>query len=478
MTASVNPAPRILALGLSEASWPCIRDPSFAPRLAFLAHMESEGARGVTVAPQPLQFQALWATLLTGRSAGGHGVFGSTRCDGNKSFRPTSAKDLAVPPIWQLVEDAGMPVGTFNAVFTEDPSQSATAFMVSTDERREIHPDLVKPETLYPQLIERFGIWTTTTKAQTKAEWVSLVPHEIETRTEVLSDLLRTRPWQFALVHLRETAAAQHRFWNDGTDTLPSVYAHVDRAMAKLVEAAGPETLVFVFSTCGAGPIRYGVHLNTWLEQQGYLHRRGASARRLRNSIARALRSARRLLPRTFNMPGLEMRARAALSALSIDWSLTRAFAPGDDSEIIFTVPAHERDALAHELASRLRLLRDPDGRRVVEDVIPREAWRSCSDFTPDLTVVWEDDAYAPIEAFGEGGRIFGDWCSESIDWPFTSSHRREGMLLVGGPGIEHADLGPVRLVDFVPTWLELLGISIPSELEGSSFAARLFGRP
>jgi predicted AlkP superfamily phosphohydrolase/phosphomutase len=437
--------------------------------------MQAEGARGTTLAPQPLVSESLWAAVVTGRSAGANGVFGSIRRDGNGSPRAVSGKDLAVPPIWRLVEDAGLPVGTFNVSFA-DASQTATGFMVSRDARPKVHPRLVHPPEIYPRLRERFGQWTMLTMAQTKPEWTSLVPHEIETRTEVLIDLLRTRPWRFALVHLLEVGGAQHRFWNDGTGTLRSVYAAVDRAMAKLVEAVGPETIVFVFSDCGAGPIRHGVDLNAWLEQQGYLHRVRGSVQRLGLSVARAHKRARRLLPRVFDVSGFKMRVRAAIAASNVEWSRTRASSPAETSQIVFNVAARERGALADELRSRLLALRDPEGRRVVEEVIPREAWGAPRDLAPDLTIVWQDDAYMPTETFDDSGRVFVEWCPEFFDWTFTGSHRREGILLVRGPGIERTELGCVRTVDLVPTWLELLGVSIPRELEGSSLAARLSG--
>lgn len=472
---AIAPA-RVLALGLAEASWACIRDPSFAAHLPFLTRMESEGARGITLPSQPLVPGPLWATVVTGRSPRAHGVFGPVRLDGNGSLRSVSGKDLAVPPIWRLVEEAGLPVGTFNVSFT-DPPQTATGFMVSRAAGPKIHPRFVHPPELYPRLRARFGQWTMLTMAQTKPEWTSLVPHEIETRTEVLIDLLRTRPWSFALVHLQEIADAQHRFWDDGTGTLRAIYAAVDRALAKLVEAVGPDTIIVVFSDCGAGPVRHGVDLNAWLTQQGFLHRRRGPVPRAGLFLARAHKRARRLLPRTFDLSGFKMRVRAAIFASNVEWSRTRAFAPADSGEIVFNVPEGQRGALADELRSRLLALRDPEGRRVVEDVIAREAWGAPGDVAPDLTIVWEDDAYEPTETFDERGRVFVDWRPQFADWTFTGSHRREGMLLASGPGIERTDLGRVRTIDLVPTWLELLGVDIPEELEGSSFVAKLSGR-
>ncbi len=70
---------RILAIGVAEVTWDLIRDPSFAASVPFLRQMEREGARGVTLATQPLVPEPLWATIATGRSPGGHGIFEALR---------------------------------------------------------------------------------------------------------------------------------------------------------------------------------------------------------------------------------------------------------------------------------------------------------------------------------------------------------------------------------------------------------------
>jgi predicted AlkP superfamily phosphohydrolase/phosphomutase len=389
--------------------------------------------------------------------------------------RPVAGSDLQAPPVWRMLEEAGIPVGTFH-VSLADSSQEISGFRVSWDgARREAHRNLVHPPDLYAPLIAKFGRWTTTTRAQTRREWASLVPREIEIRADILIELLRTRPWRFALARFIEIGRAQHRFWDDESGTLQRVYAAVDRAIARIVAAVGPETVVFVFSECGAGTIRHAVHLDAWLEREGFLNRRKGTVQRAGFQLARVHKRLRRVLPRTFDLSGLKMRVRSRITASNIDWSRTRAFALGDTSEIVFRVPASEHAGLAEQLRARLLTLRDPDGRRVVEDVIYRPGGKAPADAAPDLIVVWENDAYMPMERFDDSGRIFEDWCPELTDWKFTGSHRREGMLLVGGAGIGNEDVGKVRLIDLVPTWLELLGAEIPAGLEGSSFAARLF---
>src|SRR5262249_37177606 len=153
--------------------------------------------------------------------------------------------------------------------------------------------------------------------------WRSAVPGEIDRRADVLVHLLRTRPWTFALAQLTDVSRAQHRFWADADDaaspwhdTLRTVYAASDRAIARIVEAAGPETTVFVFSECGAGPIRRGVQIDAWLEREGFLARRGGPRPPLTSraafGLARRFRHVERLLP------GVVSRTEIALQRLRV----------------------------------------------------------------------------------------------------------------------------------------------------------------
>jgi predicted AlkP superfamily phosphohydrolase/phosphomutase len=440
----------------------------------------------------------MWATVVTGRLAGQHRIFAGVQRDRHGSFRPVSAEDLAAPPIWRVLEKVGIPTGVFNLSMTRRP-EATTGFMVARGTTPDFQRRDVSPRSLYPSLRQRFGAWVINSTPATKDEWASVLPREMDRRTDVLVSLLGSRPWRFALAQLPDVSRAQHRFWADADDaaspwhdTLRSIYAASDRAIARIVEAAGRETTVFVFSECGAGPIRHGVQLDSWLEQEGFLSGRSSSNRPLTSKgaslLARKFRHVARFLPRlrrwTETAPlGLSARLQSAVMTSGYDWSRTSAFSPHTDAAIYFNiagrdphgvVPACDRQQLTGQLRSRLLALRDPEGRLVVEDVISQEAWGGQANSAPDLTVVWADDAYMPAVDLAEPARVFVNWRPGGACGRFTGSHRREGMLLVTGPGIGPGDLGLVKTVDLVPTWLDLLGVPLPDGLDGSSFARRI----
>jgi len=452
MIRRMSARPSVLALAFTEASRTCLR--SFAADLPTLTRMGADGASGITLAPQPLAYEPMWAAVLTGRTPNGI----------RHPLRPQPVADLGGPPIWRLLEEAGVPTGAFN-MYAFLP-EALTGFMVARDDASIFRRELVHPPSLHGQLQARFGTWAMATLARTRDEWAP-VPRQIETRADVLIELLRTRPWSFALAQFPDVGRAQHLFWSDGVEVVRALYAATDRTIARIVEAVGPETFVFVFSECGAGPLRYGVQLNAWLEREGYLSRHRSWPSKAALSLGRTYgRGAARLLPLWFHRSRVKARTRAAIAASDVHRTGTRAVSPGLSGEIVLRAPEGERPALAAEIRQRLLALRDPEGRRVVEDVIPGN--------DGELLPVWDDDAYVPAESFTERGRVFIGCRPGSPDSPFPGSHRREGVLLAHGPGVASSDLGRVRLVDLAPTWLDLLGVSRPSGLDGTSFAQRL----
>lgn len=95
----------------------------------------------------------------------------------------------------------------------------------------------------------------------------------IEMRQALLLDLMRARPWHLFFAVFAETHCAGHQFWHCEDETHPlharmataglrhalrDVYAAIDRGIGALVEAAGADTRVIVFSSHGMRPQYHG----------------------------------------------------------------------------------------------------------------------------------------------------------------------------------------------------------------------------
>jgi predicted AlkP superfamily phosphohydrolase/phosphomutase len=140
-------------------------------------------------------------------------------------------------------------------------------------------------------------------------------------------------------------------------DPIFESYRWMNDTVAQVLKRLAPEDVLLIVSDHGFHSFRYGVNLNTWLAQEGYLVMTDtAGGRRQR---------------------GLDEFFRLGVDLAYIDWSRTRAYAlglgqiylnlAGRDRE--GTVKPGERSDLLDEIAGKLRELRDPQGTRVIREV-------------------------------------------------------------------------------------------------------------
>jgi predicted AlkP superfamily phosphohydrolase/phosphomutase len=227
-------------------------------------------------------------------------------------------------------------------------------------------------------------------------------------------------------------------------------YRRGDAVVGRALEFADDETLVIVLSDHGFNSFRRGIHLNSWLREQGLLSLR----------------------------PDAEPGAAASDMFCGVDWSRTRAYALGlggiylnlEGREGRGIVKAEEAEALKAEIAERLGGLRDPEKDAVaVRRVVTREA-AYCGPYAgeaPDLLVhcnagyrvSWESS----LGGVPEG--LFADnlkkWGGDHIIDPTLVP----GVLFLNRPfRAEGADL-----TDLAPTILGALGTAAGPAMEGSS---------
>src|SRR5690242_12647889 len=148
---------RLLVVCVSEAE-PSLVDQFVAEgHLPALHTLLAHGARGRTFYRAPwLLTPQCWATIITGASAGHHGVFDYWQRDTRGRFRETSAADLAVEPFWVQLSRAGTTCGIVHVPLTY-PAPAVRGFVVSGQDAPAYHPSAVWPRALYDDLSARFG---------------------------------------------------------------------------------------------------------------------------------------------------------------------------------------------------------------------------------------------------------------------------------------------------------------------------------
>jgi len=234
----------------------------------------------------------------------------------------------------------------------------------------------------------------------------------------------------------------------DLVSAMQDTYVEIDRMVGKVLATIDDDTLFMIMSDHGFAPFTRQAHLNTWLEQHGYLKR-------------------------------LDGTPREAVQWLKgIDWSATRAYAIGLNS-LYLNVAGRERDgivapaareALARKLAAELAQWTDGEGGpRVVSAPAVRE------DIYHGPHV---ENAPDIIVGYARGYRASWDTTSGKLGAQLVEDNRDEwsgdhcmdpaavpGSLIVNRPLAAAA----ADLRDLPVSLLEFFGVAVPAAMGGRS---------
>jgi predicted AlkP superfamily phosphohydrolase/phosphomutase len=311
-------------------------------------------------------------------------------------------------------------------------------------------------------------------------------------KREMARDLLARWGWDLFAVGFGDAHCVAHQLWHlhdaehprhdlalarEIGDPLLQVYRGLDQAIADLRAAAGPETVVIVLLSHGAGPHYDGDHLIdealariekklrhgrslTLAERVSYLVRAGHRDRR---PIAGRLRRwPERAFRRSFRVPNNE-----AVAGIRINLEGREAHGR--------IRPGAELDAYCEALARELLLLRNaatggPAFRRVerCDDLYPAG---SKLPLLPDLLAEWTRDAEFQALESATIGRVEGRYRGVR-----TGDHRPHGLFLATGPGLTPGRVAnPVSVMDFGPTIAARLGVEL-GDVDGEPIRELLAG--
>lgn len=474
--------PRVLVLGLDGADWSILRP--LLPHLPHLRGLVEAGASG------PLRSTLLpitppaWSTFLTGRNPGAHGIFDHLRRKpGSYDVEPVHRGHLGVPALWDLLRAAGLPQVWVNVPMSWPPPQvegvvvsgwpawPGAAFTWPPEFARKLgNYPLHAEEVAAPGNLARF-----------MGEQIRV----IAARVRALKLALEATPdWRFAMVHFEAPDETHHACYGDPARMLP-VYRALDSAIGEILKKAPSGTAVMAASDHGAAPLRWFLHLNPWLRERGLLRLDGGAGSALKGGLARAgltpesvyrlllwsgLGGLRRLLPLAGERGLL---SRLFLSFRDVDWERTLAYSVGYGGQIYLNRAGREprgvvREEEAGDVLARIEaglwMLRDPEtGRPPVTEVFQgRDIYSGPrAGDAPDLLFLTEEMA-----TVGFGRFEFASARPMARPFGIRSSHSMEGILVTNGPGIEPGTVS-ADLKDCAPTVLSLLGLGVPTEMEG-----------
>lgn len=498
----MNKPSKVIVIGLDGGTFRVLRPLIDAGIMPTLGRMMREGASGSLFTTRPPVTCPAWPTMFTGVNPGRHGVFSfSYRDQLTRSVRTASGNDIRADKLWDIAGEQGKRVAILNVPITFPATQvngvMLTGF-VSPDES----PNVFWPHTFGADLRGEFD--------KLFLNWAVLGhrPSEIDRREahiRRINDLMVHRCRKFEWITAREdfdfcflvheyTDRINHLFYhiidrefdahrdprNAGAlDLLKEGHRMLDESIGQFVARFKDANFLFV-SDHGFDGVKRWVYVNNLLEAHGLtrLH---------------PFRTWADVITRHLNMPtsirerlGVEQRgvvwhkldpARLPL----IDYPRSKGYAGPQLEHAVYvnvagrepqgTVqPGKDYERVRQKIVDVLSSATDPEtGGRVFEGVWTREELYHGPYVENAPDIIYElSRGYMVSNAILPPRLLQGGFLRPlRAGWDISGYHRPEGIFIGWGPAFNVCNIGSANILDIAPTVLYLLGLGIPSYMDG-----------
>lgn len=489
-----------LIIGLDAADWSIVENLRSQGELPAIGEILSCGAGGPLTSTIPPMTPAAWTSIATGVNPGKHGMFDFLEVqDDPTRIVPTDYTQNAYPELWRLFDHFELDVGVLNFPLVYPPSDAAQFFVsgipASTSD------EIAKPESVRDTLNQHeFRLYPRVDPEKGAEDYYDAVGKVTESQCRCALDLLEEYDLDVFMTVFMGLDWIQHYLWDtkiDGRNAVEQFYLEMDDIVSRLNSATGEDSNVVLLSDHGAGPIKGELHLNSWLEKQGYLARQDNS--RVLDKVASNLLqylwtvavmlpdNVKRVVKQSDHASLLdEVKQRAYVGQYGIekdiDWDSTAAFSYGYMGKVemnegadisLIGADGDTFDEVRRNLISDLQSLTDPETGRSIVSAVKNKVELYEGEMTekaPDFQLEIDNWEYM----------VYGDFGDSWFHPPENriADHRGEGIFAMSGPGVREADRYTLDAVDIAPTLLALHGLPVLREMDGESAAPIIVAEP
>ena len=522
MSTEGTPSHRVVIIGLDGATFDLILPWIKAEKLPSIAKVLGSSSYGRLCSTYPPSTFPAWTTFMTGKNPGKHGIYDFTQHKpgvyGIQFINSTFRKGKTV---WQLLSERGKRVGVLGLPATYPP-EPINGFLIcgfDSPVTTSIDSSFTHPRELYGELKKKLGPYTITDfqELHIGKEWheeaLKKILSTLDRKAAYANYLLKKEPWDCFMVLFGEADTVSHHFWMYQDQKSPrhdpqasaglqnailTVYQKLDEVIGNLTATLSEDTCLIILSDHGFGGAGDKViHLNRWLEQNGYLTFKSKGSlfhKTLNWSKKKALEVFPSNIQEQFFRRG-SGKVASTIESLSrfghINWGCTQAFSEelnyfpniwinlkGREPEGVVE-PGAAYEALRDEIIEKLSALTNPiTSEKIVHKSYKREELYQGDQLynAPDIVLELNYDkgySYSLLPSTVESGNeVLRTLREEEFmgakGKSMNGSHRMEGILTIRGPSIlKGQKLTGLSLMDVTPTILYLLNCELPSDMDG-----------
>ena len=452
---------KVLVIGL-DCAVPTLVFDEFKAELPNLSKLIDNGVHGNMRSTIPPITIPAWLCMTTGKKPGKLGLYGFKHRKNNdyKDMWIANATAINFDTVWTIL-------GRYNkksilvGIPPSYPPYKVNGLLVGCFLTPDINSNYTYPPDLKNEIERVIGKYIPDVKFRTdkKDELLEELHTMTNKRFDLIKYLLVNKPWDFFMFVEIGLDRIQHGFWrffdskhhlyekdNPYENAIKNYYKLLDKKVGEILEVLEDNTIVLVVSDHSAKRMKGALCINEWLMEEGYLVIK--------------------------NKPNEVM----SFDQLDVDWSKTKAWGWGGYyARVFLNLKGREQNGIIdpkdyeterEKLIEKIKAIPDINGNKMATMVYkPEELYEDLTGDYPDLMVFFDDLYYRSAGTVGHGTK----YLLENDTGPDDAVHDWDGIFIGYNKDKENArKIERIKIYDVAATILDLFGIPIPSDMDGT----------
>ncbi|QBD82029.1 hypothetical protein EPA93_41050 [Ktedonosporobacter rubrisoli] len=450
--------------------------------------LSEQGCEAILESKYPPLTPAAWISLSTGLKPARHGVYDFWMYEDDSRIPRVQTKRKGGKAIWNILSEYGKQVLVINVPMTYPPEPvngiMVSGYMTPSDQGEFTYPASFKEELYqaapgYQIDLDLEGFFR---QSNALDKLIDVTLDMTEKRIQLLSYMLKEKPWDFCYVAFVGPDRLQHSLWKELISLDPRATEYfrlLDKALGLLLDYVGDDGSLYIISDHGFQGVNYTFSINEYLRLKGLLVPGSL------DSIKRAgLKADVKDVLKRVGLFSLARRVKKFLKhsgAVKFD-SHTDVYQPLEEKIDLERTVAYVPSQSGYP-GSFVDIVFKKDTPPEVVAEVAEDLKTQINPFTNGPLV----DAVYTNEAFGEGPFarkephllvLPNDSITFRMDiggkhvWNETTqvrgTHQKDGVFYAYGPNIKKGFKAPnAEVFDVVPTVLQGMGLPLPLTFDG-----------